>query len=80
MLIKETQVKTTLRYCPHPPLPIRLAEIQNLITHSVGKTMRKWTFSYNAGGGINLYKLYGNLFLKNCKNYKISNVCTTLRI
>lgn len=80
MFIKITQVKTALRYYPHPPPPIRLAEIQSLMTHSVGKTIRKWIFSYNAGGGINLYKLYENLFVKNWKNCKISNAYTTLRI
>lgn len=61
---KGTTVKTALRYCSHPLPPIRLAGIQSLIAHSVGKTMRKWTF---AGSGINLYKFYGNLFLINYK-------------
>lgn len=64
MLIKETQLKTTLRCCPDPPPPIKLAEIQNLITHSAGKTIKKWIFSCNAGGGINVYKIYANLFFK----------------
>lgn len=59
LLIKEMKIKTTLRYCSST---IRLADIQNLITHSVGETIRKWTFSYNAGGGINSYIFYENLF------------------
>ena len=49
LLIKEMQIKTTLRHYFFPPT-IRLAEIQVLMTDSVGEMVGKWTFSYNTGG------------------------------
>lgn len=63
MLIKVTKVKTTLRYYPHPPPPIRLAEIQ--FDDPLGwQEHKEMDILIQCWRGINLYKLCENLFVK----------------
>lgn len=63
-MIREGEITTIRQYF----LPIRLANIKYLITHSVGKNVRKWVFSYSAAGSVTFYILLRGDYGWICQN------------
>jgi len=72
LIIREMQIKTTLRY---HFTPIRMAPIQNLKAINAGEGVEKREPSYTLGGNANEYSHYGeqhgdSLKKKKKKGYK----------
>ena len=56
LIIREMQIKTTMRY---HIIPVRMAEIQSLQAINAGEGMEKREPSYTVGGNANQYSHYG---------------------
>ena len=69
LIIREMQIKTTMRY---HIIPVRMAEIQSLQAINAGEGMEKREPSYTVGGNANQYSHYGeqcgDKILKNISN------------
>ena len=67
LIIREMQIKTTMRY---HFTPVRMAAIQNLQAINAGEGVEKREPSYTVGRNANSYSHYGEQYrdsLKNCK-------------
>ena len=67
LIIRETQIKTTMRY---HLMPVRMAIIQKSTNNNAGEGVKKRGLSYTVGGNANWYSHYGEHcgdFLKNWK-------------
>ena len=54
LIIREVQIKTTLRYLL---TPVRMAIIKNLQTRNAGEGVEKREPSYTVGGNVNWYTM-----------------------
>ena len=67
LIIREIQIKTTMRYSF---TPVRMAAIQNLQAINAGEGVEKWEPSYTVGGNANSYSHYGEQCGDSFKNWK----------
>ena len=67
LIIREMQIKTTMRY---HFTPVRMAAIQNLQAINAGEGVEKREPSYTVGGNTNYYSHYGEHCGDSLKNWK----------
>ena len=67
LIIKEMQIKATVRY---HLTPVRMAIIKNLQTIKAGEGVEKRATSCIIGGNVNWYSHYGEQYGGSLKNYK----------
>ena len=67
LIIREMQVKTTMRY---HFTPVRMAAIQKSTSKNAGEGVEKREPSYTVGGNANLYSHYGEQCGDSLKNWK----------
>ena len=67
LIIREMQIKTTVRY---HFTPVRMAAIQNQQAINAGEGVEKREPSYTVGGNANYYSHYGEQCGGSLKNWK----------
>ena len=67
LIIREMQIKTTMRY---HLMPVRMAIIQKSTNNNAGEGVKKRGLSYTVGGNANWYSHYGEQCGDALKNWK----------
>ena len=67
LIIREMQIKTTMRY---HLTPVRMAALQKSTNNNAGEGMEKREPSYTVGGNANYYSHYGEQCGYSFKNWK----------
>ena len=67
LIIREMQIKTTMRYNYHP---VRMAAMQKSTRINAGEGVEKREPSYTVGWNANWYSYYGEKFGDFLKNWK----------